>query len=153
MGERNKRIRSIEALPRYREELREFLGRLIERYRPACAILHGSFARGDWDEYSDLDLVVIGGSLPTVRDERLAAIAAIKQFGVPISVFWYTAEDWERGLRRAHVTPCEAMEFGFPIHGKEFFRKMRRIFLAMKREGLERTEVSWRLPSHLAARL
>jgi predicted nucleotidyltransferase len=153
MGRASGRIRTIEALPRYRDELREFCRRVVERFEPACIILHGSFARGDWDEHSDLDLVVVSDHLPADYWECVRAMGELRPRGAPISVFCYTVADWERRLRRAHVTPCEAMEFGIPLHGKEFFRKMRRIFLDMKRQGLERTEVSWRLPPHLAARL
>lgn len=126
---------------------------MVERYQPACVILHGSFARGDWDEHSDLDLVVISDHLPADYWEQVHAMAELRPPGVPISAFCYTVKDFERRLSRAHVTPCEALEFGFPLHGQAYWRKMRRIFLAMKRAGLERTEVSWRLPPHLAARL
>jgi hypothetical protein len=126
---------------------------VVERYQPACIILHGSFARGDWDEHSDLDLVIVGENLPRTPFEQVAALSALHPFGVPIGAFCYTVKDFERRLSRAHVTPCEALAFGFPLHGQAYWRKMRRIFLAMKREGLERTDVSWRLPPHLAARL
>lgn len=66
---------------------------LVEQYGPVeKIILFGSAARGDADEYSDLDLIVIKHTdMPFVR--RLVEVPPLP---VHADVFVYTPEEFER---------------------------------------------------------
>jgi predicted nucleotidyltransferase len=45
--------------------------RIVEKFSPVRIILFGSYARGEADTHSDIDLLVV---LPTVADKRQSAI-------------------------------------------------------------------------------
>lgn len=49
---RKERAKAIEIASRYVERLREGIG-------PLTAVLHGSFARGDFNQSSDIDVLII----------------------------------------------------------------------------------------------
>jgi predicted nucleotidyltransferase len=51
--------------------LREAIERIVQQFKPSRIILFGSWARGQADPDSDLDLLVI---LPTIEDKRQMAI-------------------------------------------------------------------------------
>lgn len=72
------------------------LGTLVEQlkaYDPEQIILFGSAARGDTDEYSDLDIVVIKKTKEQFL-ERLKEVALLCNVPVPIDFFVYTPEEF-----------------------------------------------------------
>lgn len=80
--------------------IQEATRRLIEAPHPQKIILFGSYARGDFDQGSDLDLLVI---VPDTRDRfaeivRLSTILAPLRF--PIDLMVYSAHDVEE---RGHL--------------------------------------------------
>lgn len=81
--------------------LDEATQRLVEAAHPEKIILFGSYARGDFDKDSDLDLLVI---LPTVHDrfeETVRLYKVLRRLGMPVDVVLYSAEQVEerRNLR------------------------------------------------------
>lgn len=70
----------------------------IEAYEPERAILFGSYARGDADEYSDLDVVVIKRTEKRFFDRAIELAGLIKpNFALDILV--YTPEEVEQMLQ------------------------------------------------------
>jgi len=71
---------------------------IIREYQPDKIILFGSWARGDADEHSDIDLLVISDreqGLPRYKrglDVRLL----LSQFQSPKDILFYTHKDVER---------------------------------------------------------
>jgi len=71
---------------------------IVREYQPDKIILFGSWARGDADEQSDIDLLVISDrekSLPRYKrglDVRLL----LSQFQLPKDILFYTHKDVER---------------------------------------------------------
>ena len=51
---------NITPLPVYQYEIMRYCKRIENAFDPACIILHGSIARGNYTPFSDVDLVVIG---------------------------------------------------------------------------------------------
>lgn len=45
-----------------RSEIEKAIKALLDKYHAECAILFGSYARGDETEGSDIDVIVIGGA-------------------------------------------------------------------------------------------
>ena len=63
--------------------LSEVVNRIVSKFHPDKIILFGSWARGDAQEDSDLDLLVV---LSTVEHKRKAAIEVLRALnGLPIS--------------------------------------------------------------------
>lgn len=83
-------------------ELEEFLSAvraaLVRDLAPERIVLFGSFARGDQNRASDLDLVVIAAtSLPFCeRIGRALESAAGASRRLPVEVLVYTPEEWRR---------------------------------------------------------
>jgi predicted nucleotidyltransferase len=63
------------------------------------AIVFGSWARGEADGYSDLDLVVVlQTELPRFERGRLLA-GVLDAIPIPVDLLIYTPEEFERGMR------------------------------------------------------
>ena len=63
--------------------LSEVIDRIVTKFQPEKIILFGSWARGEAEQESDLDLLVV---LPKVEHKRKAAIEVLKALnGLPIS--------------------------------------------------------------------
>ena len=122
----------------------EFTRRLKEDVRPTCIILFGSAATGRDRIESDLDIVVIGGKLPEKTFDRLDYLARLKR-GIPVSIdaFPYTEAEFERMLDDLHVTALDCMREGVPLHGKEYFDRLRPKFEEYVALGLRRDKVAW----------
>jgi uncharacterized protein len=63
--------------------LSDVIDRIVSKFQPEKIILFGSWARGEAEQESDLDLLVV---LPKVEHKRKAAIEVLKALnGLPIS--------------------------------------------------------------------
>ena len=86
-------------------ELEEYLQRitagLVAVFDPSRIILFGSFARGDQNRASDLDIVVIAPTrLPFCeRIGKALACCYAASTRLPIEVLVYTPEEWRRMLQ------------------------------------------------------
>lgn len=63
-------------------------------------VLFGSHARGDAEEYSDIDLLVLTGNSKTFSDRnKLADLSAgiNVEYGVTLSCLYYNSNDWNSG--------------------------------------------------------
>ena len=80
-------------------------------------ILFGSYARGDFNEWSDIDvLVVVGGELPKKPTERIdLVVPCITAVGVPIEPLIITREEFEKLKKKRNPAIIEALSSGIPI--------------------------------------
>ncbi len=67
----------------------------LKRYCPRRIILFGSAARGDADEFSDLDFVVIKATNQSFL-ERMREVALMTTGPGAMDFFVYTPEEWAR---------------------------------------------------------
>jgi len=93
---------------------------LLECLRPAhpvCVYLFGSWARGEQDEASDIDVVVIMNTdLPFL--ER--ALPLCRHFPIDlgaVDLLVYTPEEWQAMRQDGNVFVETVMEEGRQIHG------------------------------------
>ena len=93
---------------------------------------------------SDLDVVVIGGDLPVKVSDRLRLVGRLK-WGIPVSIdaFPYAIAEFERMLDNRHVTALDCMYEGVPLHGKEYFDRLRPKFDEYVARGLRRGQAAW----------
>jgi len=111
----------MEGVAREREELRR---RVIEELRPladslaelwgaATVVLVGSYARGDFGAWSDIDLLVVveeGDPNPLRRYDR--ALPALVRAGLPVELVILTKPEFVRGLKRGNPIVVEAVRAG-----------------------------------------
>ena len=87
---------------------KESVLKIIERFRKALSdngigvskiILYGSYARGDWHEWSDIDLIVVSEDFAGMGYwERIdVLVEAIYKVRQPIEAVPMTDEQWEKG--------------------------------------------------------
>jgi len=94
---------------------------IIHEYRPDKIILFGSWARGDANEQSDLDLLVISDrekALPRYKrglDVRLL----LSRFKSPKDILFYTHEDVERWRGVPHTFINTVLSQQFPHGGRK----------------------------------
>ncbi|HTE85518.1 MAG TPA: nucleotidyltransferase domain-containing protein [Dehalococcoidia bacterium] len=92
------------------QALDEAVRRLVETLKPERNYLFGSQARGDADEYSDYDLMVIVRESDRPRYEREQdAYGALWEVPIPAEVLVWTHDEFERQFERQRerdsVTP------------------------------------------------
>ena len=66
--------------------LTEITERIISTSNPDKIILFGSCARGDFDQDSDLDLLVIKDQVDSTHAETARLYRALADFGIPIDI-------------------------------------------------------------------
>lgn len=127
-----------------RDHAQEYARRLAEALMPTCVILFGSVARGTDSERSDLDLVVIGGDLPQDIFDRMGCVNKVTRgIRTPADIFPYTEAEFERMLDNLHVTALDCMYEGIPLHGQEYFDRLRPKFDEYVARGLRRAKAAW----------
>ncbi len=83
------------------EILQEMVRRIVEAVHPDKIILFGSYARGEANENSDIDLMVVAPSDAPLHRRTGPVLRALRGILFPKDVIWYTPEeidDW-RGVR------------------------------------------------------
>ena len=97
------------------EELTERLRKPLERAGAERAVAFGSYARGEADGYSDLDLVVVlETGLPFLeRGRLLPEIPETIPVGVDLLI--YTPEEFRRGLERGRGIFAEILDHGVTL--------------------------------------
>lgn len=70
--------------------------RLLQSYEPERIILFGSRARGDADDHSDYDLVVIKSTHRPFLDRLRDMVPYLVEFGRPAEILVYTPDEFER---------------------------------------------------------
>jgi HEPN domain-containing protein/predicted nucleotidyltransferase len=86
-------------------------------YGPEKIILFGSAARGDTDEYSDLDLIVIKASNKRFV-ERLVEVTAYLPRDVAADVFVYTPQEFQAMRKQGNPFIEQALSEGIVLYDK-----------------------------------
>lgn len=72
------------------DTVEEICQRLVKTLDPQSVILFGSRARGDADDSSDVDLLIVQETTERPIDRRIAAEKAVADRGLPLDLFVYT---------------------------------------------------------------
>jgi len=83
---------------------------------PAQVIVFGSYARGDADEDSDLDLLVIEREVRDKADEYMRLHRAVGSIGVGVDVVVLSRDDFERRSQVPGTLPYWAQKEGRVLH-------------------------------------
>ncbi len=82
---------------------------IAEKYSPEKIILFGSLARGDTDEWSDLDLIIVKNTDKRFI-ERLVDPILLEILPIRTDVFVYTPEEFERMQQNENPFIVSALE-------------------------------------------
>lgn len=119
--------KAIERRRRELEELRglarDYVRSLAARMPIRAAAIAGSVARGDFNVWSDVDVVIVSDALPARVPERALSLV----LGAPsrIQPVGYTPQEFERAYRRGDRLAREAVEAGVILLGDDFFARVR----------------------------
>lgn len=121
----NVAARAVRALSRSRERVLEELGTLARKVDPSpiSAVVFGSFARGQADAASDLDVVFVRPSgvgeddEPWVSSTEAWRTAARRLTGNPVKVLEIDESDVPRRLRRPAPLWADVIRDGVTVHG------------------------------------
>ncbi len=97
---------------RVNRQVRDLACEIRSRRRVSAIILYGSFARGDFHEGSDVDLIVVG-DFPERHHKRAAAILDLTD--LPVEPLCYTDEEFADLVRDGNPFVLQAMAEGIRI--------------------------------------
>ena len=123
--------------------------RVVASVHPDCIVLCGSYARGTYrDEVSDVDVLVVGGLVPSSLAERFALLLDLADgLRLPLEPLAYTRSEFEAMVERGHVGAYDALAFGRLLWGPGPWQRWVERFDGLKREGLQRAGHAWRMPA------
>lgn len=97
------------------ERINKYRDRLIREIKPKRIILFGSFARGDFNEGSDVDLIVIADWHEPFLD-RIKVLLDMNDFGLPLEPIGYTEDEFEQMAKEGNPFISEVITSGKVIH-------------------------------------
>ena len=89
--------------------------RIIAGYRPQRVIVHGSFARGDFHEGSDLDLILVKRTEERFID-RIEHVLAFSDGEMAVEPLVYTEEEIDLMLAEGNSFLEKALEEGIVVY-------------------------------------
>jgi hypothetical protein len=111
-----------------------------------AVILFGSRATGKATEDSDYDLVFIGNFL-CPRIERVKMVLRLKPPRIPIDVFCYTPEEFERAFQAFSLTAIDAVGEGIVLLGDIFVQPFKERYADLVHAGMHKGKSILILPA------
>ena len=128
------------------------IGRLIDFLKHThdlkCVILFGSRARGDFQSYSDIDLIIIGDFDQKFID-RGDFIREKYEGKEALDVFCYTAEEFNEMFFKGVVSVLDSIDEGISLFGKDYFEEYQIKLRKLKEKGLRKDAPVWILPESM----
>ena len=107
--------------------IKKFCKNVIKELEPKCIILYGSLVRGDFNERSDIDIIVISSKFPNNYFERAKLLYNMILTLDPIDPLGFTPDEFINMIKKRHCTSLFAMEEGTPLYGKKYFSFLKEI--------------------------
>ena len=113
---------------REREELlaraRAYVESLSGRVPVVAAAVVGSVARGDFNVWSDVDVVVVAEELPERTPDRAELLS--RHAPARVQPVGFRLDEFDAALRKGNPLVREACEAGVVLIGGDYFRQRRR---------------------------
>ncbi|NVM34740.1 MAG: nucleotidyltransferase domain-containing protein [Candidatus Lokiarchaeota archaeon] len=107
--------------------IKKFSKNVIKALQPKCIILYGSLARGDFNERSDVDIIVISSKLPENYYKRAELLYNMVETLDPIEPLGFTPDEFIDMIKNRHCTSLFAMKEGKALYGKDYFQLLKGI--------------------------
>ena len=101
----------IERSGEIREKIGEYVREVVEKLHPNLVVLFGSFASGDINEGSDVDILVVADFKEEFLD-RIRTLMDLNRFRIPIEPVGYTPREFEEMKKRGNLFVAEVLEKG-----------------------------------------
>ena len=101
---------------------REYVRRLKEVVGPLSGILYGSFARGDFNLGSDIDVLIISDSLPEHPMKRMEFLYHYIESGIEPK--GYTRDEFRKMLKSHNATALNALREGMVLWDDGFLKEL-----------------------------
>ena len=98
------------------QALRQAVERIVKAAQPSRVILFGSYARGDADEGSDLDIMVIEPEVTDRYAEMIRLHEAVGSIGSGVDVLVYSEAEYERRSQVPGTVLYWARKEGKPLY-------------------------------------
>ena len=92
-------------------KIEEYAKEVVSQLKPYRIVLFGSFATGDINEGSDIDIMIVADFEEGFLD-RMKRLMDINTFEIPIEPIGYTPEEFERMMKRENPFIREVIEKG-----------------------------------------
>lgn len=99
------------------ERIAKYKQKVADELNPKRIILFGSLARGDFNEGSDVDLVVIDDWQQDFLD-RINVLLDMNEFGLPLEPVGYTEDEFETMSNQGNRFVTEALYTGKVIYSR-----------------------------------
>ena len=97
------------------KKIDEYKKELIEKFNPKYIILFGSFAKNDFNEGSDIDILVVANFKENFLD-RIGTLLKLNKFNIPIEPVGYTVEEFKEMKKRKNSFILEVLKTGKFLH-------------------------------------
>lgn len=97
------------------EKIEEYKETIVKKLKPKRIILFGSFARGDYNEGSDIDLIVIKDWNETFLD-RIKVLLELNDQKLPIEPIGYAEDEFEKMIEDGNPFILRVLEEGVVIY-------------------------------------
>lgn len=97
------------------DEARAYAAGLHRPHGIAAVVVFGSVARGDFHDWSDVDVLVVAAELPDKAPDRLHALGALPP---RVEVVAWTPAEWRAELARRNPIATEAVTDGVWLEGR-----------------------------------
>ncbi len=99
------------------KKIDQYKDKLVKETRPVAVILFGSFATGDINEGSDVDLVVIANFKEPFLDRIKLLLDMNDEIGLPIEAVGYTPEEFIRMRKEKNPFILEVLDNSKLLYG------------------------------------
>lgn len=126
--------------------LRDLVRETANKLQPKLVIAYGSFARGDWHQGSDIDILLISDNIPSNFKERWDILYTVMK-GFPIEPHLHTTKEFEEMLIHGRMTVLDALTEGVTLYADDKFMKKTNQMLkeVMKKLKPKKTHIGWEL--------
>lgn len=100
------------------EPVNDVIGKIAAGYSPRRIIVHGSFARGDYHQGSDLDLIIIKDTIEKFPD-RIEQVLQFCDADIPVEPFVYTEGEINQMLSSGNRFLGKALEEGIVVYEQQ----------------------------------
>ena len=93
------------------EKVKAYVNEVVKHLNPKLVILFGSFASGDINEGSDVDILVVADFKEDFL-QRIGTLMKLNTFGIPVEPLGYTPEEFEAMKRDGNPFVLEVLGKG-----------------------------------------